>query len=174
MAGPEGQMDWIKVDDEMFDFVGTFTDRADTAIYGRVTYQLMDNYWPTAADKPHATKHDIEHSLWYNKVNKIVLSKTMQSKGENKTRFISENIPEEISNLKQLPGSNILIFGSPAAGHFLMEHRLIDEYWFFVNPIIQGQGISLFAGFKDQINLKLLETKVFACGVTALHYLLEK
>lgn len=174
VAGTNGEMDWIKLDDEMFDLVGKFTDEADTALYGRITWQMMENYWPTAADKPDATKHDVEHSLWYNKVNKIVLSSTMQNKEWNKTTFISNNISGEITNLKNQPGRNILIFGSPSAAHTLMEYNLIDEYWLFVNPVLLGRGIPLFANIKETINLRPLMTKVFPCGVTALHYTSDK
>jgi len=174
VAGLNGEMDWIKFDDEMFDLVGQFTDEADTALYGRVTWQMMENYWPTAADKPDATKHDIVHSRWYNKVKKIVLSRTMQKKESNKTTFISDNISGEITNLKNQPGMNILIFGSPSAAHSLMEYNLIDEYWIFINPVLLGRGIPLFANIKEKINLKPLMTKVFPCGVTGLHYKSDK
>ena len=174
VAGPKGEMDWIKLDDEMFDLVGKFTIEADTALYGRKTYEMMENYWPTAADKPNATKHDIEHSQWYTKVNKVILSRTLQSKGTNNTTFISDNIFNEINRLKQQAGKNILIFGSPTAAHSLMEHNLIDEYWLFVNPILLGQGIPLFARIIEKIELKPLMTKAFPCGVTALHYTLYK
>src|SRR5215218_8310632 len=95
VAGPNGEMDWIKLDNELFDLVGTFTDDADTALYGRVTYQMMDNYWPTAADQPNATKHDIEHSKWYNTVDKIVLSKTIKGNAAKKTTVISDNVAIE-------------------------------------------------------------------------------
>jgi dihydrofolate reductase len=173
VAGPNGEMDWIKLDDELFDFVGGFTNEADTALYGRVTWEMMDNYWPTAADKPNATKHDIEHSQWYNKVDKLVLSKTMRGEKADKIKFISDNVFSEINSFKQAPGKNVMIFGSPTASHSLMEYNLIDEYWLFVNPILLGQGIPLFANIKTRINLKPLETKVFPCGVTALHYLIE-
>ena len=173
-AGPKGEMDWIKFDDELFDFVGKFTDEADTALYGRVTWQMMENYWPTAADKPDATKHDVEHSLWYIKVNKMVLSRTMQNMDWNKTTFISNNISGEITNLKNQPGRNILIFGSPSAAHALMEYNLIDEYWLFINPVLLGRGIPVFANIKEKINLRPLMTKVFPCGVTALHYTSDK
>ncbi len=78
-------MDWIRLDDEMFELVGKFPDEADTALYGRITYQMMDSYWPTAADQPNATKYDFEHSRGYNKTEKIVLSKTMQGAAINKT-----------------------------------------------------------------------------------------
>src|ERR1044072_7028704 len=78
VTGPNGEMNWIKVDDEIFDYAGERTSKSDTALYGRVTWELMEGYWPTAADKPNASKHDIEHSTWYNKVDKVVLSKTME------------------------------------------------------------------------------------------------
>ena len=81
VAGLNGEMDWIKVDDAIFDFVGTMTDQADTALYGRVTYEMMESYWPTAGEQPNASKHDKEHSAWYNKVSKVVLSKTITEKG---------------------------------------------------------------------------------------------
>src|SRR5436853_7158414 len=66
VAGLNGEMDWINVDDDMFEYAGKQTDLADTALYGRITYQMMESYWPTAADQPNATKHDIQHSRWYN------------------------------------------------------------------------------------------------------------
>ena len=174
VAGLNGEMDWIKHDEEMFDLVGKFTNESDTALYGRKTYQMMENYWPTAADKSNATKHDIEHSQWYNKVNKVVLSRTIHSKGSDKISFIGDNIFSEINRLKHQTGKNILIFGSPTTAHSLMEDNLIDDYWLFVNPVLLGQGIPLFARIKEKINLKLLMTKVFPCGVTALHYTLDR
>ena len=117
VAGLNREMDWIKVDDEIFDFVGTMTDQADTALYGRVTYQMMESYWPTAGEKPEASKHDIEHSGWYKKVSKIVLSSTMKETGQNNTTVISGNITENINQIKQQDGKNILIFGSPSASN---------------------------------------------------------
>jgi dihydrofolate reductase len=170
VAGTKGEMDWISFDDSLFDFVGQFTDQADAALYGRVTYQMMDAYWPTAADQPNATKHDVEHSRWYKQVNKIVLSRTMQGKTAIKTTFIGENVSAEIQKLKQQPGKDILIFGSPSVVHTLMEHNLIDDYWQFVNPAILGQGIALFGKVKERTKLKLETTKEFACGVIALHH----
>src|SRR4029078_2089660 len=81
VAGPKGEMDWIKVYEEIFDYVGKRITETHTALYGRVTYQMMENYWPAAGNKPAATRHDIEHSKWYNKVHKVVLSKTIQDEG---------------------------------------------------------------------------------------------
>ncbi len=174
VAGPNGEMDWIKVDEEIFDHVGKRISETDTALYGRVTYEMMENYWPTAGDEPNASKHDIDHSKWYAKAHKIVLSKTMKDADLTNTTIISDNLSDRINEIKQQPGSEILLFGSPRATHSLMQLNLIDGYWLFVNPIILGRGIPLFTGIKDKIKLKLLATKQFTCGVTELNYLLDR
>src|SRR4051812_33932256 len=91
-AGPNGEMDWINVDEQIFEFVATITDQADTALYGRVTYELMQSYWPTAAEQPGASKHDKEHSVWYSQVSKVVLSKTISEEGLENTIVISDQL----------------------------------------------------------------------------------
>lgn len=174
VAGPNGEMDWIKVDQEIFDHVGKRISEGDTALYGRVTYEMMESYWPTAADKPTATKHDIEHAKWYKEVHKVVLSKTMEDARLTNTTIISGNLSDRINELKQQPGNDILLFGSPTATHSLMEQGLIDGYWLFVNPIILGQGIPLFVNIKDKIKLNLLTTQQFNCGVTELNYVMDR
>jgi dihydrofolate reductase len=177
VAGTNGEMDWIKVDQEIFDHVGKRISEGDTALYGRVTYQMMENYWPKAGDKPNATKHDIEHSKWYKKVHKMVLSKTMNDSDLPNTKIISDNLSERINEIKN--GDNggskdILLFGSPTATHSLIQLNLIDGYWLFINPIILGRGIPLFADIKNKINLNLVSTRQFTCGVTELNYLVNK
>src|SRR5689334_22494109 len=92
VAVGNGELNWIKIDEAMFDFVATMTDQADTALYGRVTYEMMQSYWPTAGDAPDASKHDKEHSWWYNKVPKVVLSKTMKEARLVNTTVIGENL----------------------------------------------------------------------------------
>ena len=174
VAGPNGEMDWIKVDEEIFDYVGKRINEGDTALYGRVTYQMMESYWPAAGDKPAASRHDIEHSKWYNQVHKIVLSKTMKDEGLANTKIIGDSLSDSIHEIKQQAGEDILLFGSPTATHSLMQLNLIDGYWLFVNPIILGQGIPLFADIKDKITLKLLPaTRQFTCGVTELNYITD-
>jgi dihydrofolate reductase len=170
VAGPNGEMDWINVGEEIFDYAGGRTNESDTALYGRVTYQMMEAYWPTAADQPGATKHDKEHSAWYNKVLKVVLSKTMKGTDLPNTKIISKNLSNEIRSLKQQNGKNILIFGSPTAVHSLMKENFIDEYWLFINPVLLGEGIPLFNGIDERKKLKLIENKVFSSGVVCLHY----
>lgn len=174
VAGPNGEMDWIKVDEEIFDYVGKRIGKGDTALYGRTTYEMMEGYWPTAADNPNASKHDIEHSKWYKEVHKIVLSKTMNGTDLPNTTIISDNLSDNINKIRQQEGEDILLFGSPTATHSLMQLGLIDGYWLFVNPVILGQGIPLFADIKEKINLDLLNTHQFANGVTELNYIVNR
>ena len=174
VAGPKGEMDWIKVNEEIFDHVGKRISESDTALYGRVTFQMMENYWPSAGDKPTASKHDIDHSKWYSKAHKIVLSKTIKEPGLTNTKIISDNLSDSIHAIKQQAGNEILLFGSPTATHSLIQLNLIDGYWLFVNPIILGRGIPLFVNIKEKTKLTLLTTQSFACGVTELNYTVDR
>ena len=174
VAGPNGEMNWIKANEEIFDHVAKRISEGDTALYGRVTYEMMENYWHTAADAPNASKHDIEHSKWYSNVHKVVLSKTMVDTGLSNTTIISDNLSDRINEIKRQAGGEILLFGSPSATHSLMQENLIDGYWLFVNPIILGQGISLFENVKDKVKLNLLSSHQFNCVVTALSYQVER
>ena len=117
VAGLKGEMDWIKVDQEIFDYCHVRISEGDTSLYGCVTFQMMENCWPTAGEKPTATRHDIEHSKWYSKVHKVVLSKTLQDTGLTNTTIIIDNLSDKINEIKQLPGNAILLFGSPTATH---------------------------------------------------------
>jgi len=170
VAGPNGEMDWISFDDELFDFVEGFTDQADTALYGRVTYQMMDSYWPAAAEQTNASKHDVTHSRWYKSVTKLVVSASMSGQDKPGTQFIGEDIAKQIEQIKQQPGKDILIFGSPSVVHYLTHKGLIDDYWLFVNPVLMGQGIPMFKDITERVTLNFLQAKTFACGVTGLHY----
>ena len=170
VGGPNGEINWVNVNEEIFDYISAEVDKADTALYGRVTYQMMERYWPTAGEQPGASKHDQHHAAWYNKVAKVVLSKTMKGMSLNNTTIISDDLVTQIKKIKAAPGNDILIFGSPSTAHSLMAENLIDDYWLFVNPVLLTKGISLFSGIKDITKLKLLLSHSFTSGVVCLHY----
>lgn len=174
VAGPNGEMDWIRVDEELFDFVAKRITKGDTAMYGRVTYGMMEGYWPDAGTKPNASKHDVEHSAWYSRIHKIVLSRTLAGSALPNTTIVSEGLRNRINEIKQQGEGEILMFGSPGATHALMDQDLVDGYWLFVNPVILGRGIPLFANIAGKTKLKLLGTSTFASGVTELNYIVEK
>jgi dihydrofolate reductase len=174
VAGPNGELNWAKVDEELFDYIGKRISQSDAALYGRVTYQMMESYWPTAADAPDASKHDVEHSKWYKNAHKIVLSNTLPEESLTNTTIINGNLTERINQIKQQEGEDILLFGSPTATHELIKQDLIDGYWLFLNPIILGQGVPLFVDVKDRTNLKLLNTRQFTSGVIEVNYVVER
>lgn len=169
VGGPKGEMDWISFNDDLFDYVGTLTPAADTALYGRNTFQMMDAYWPTAGQGENANKHAKEHSAWYNKVDKIVLSNSMLGKDRDKVRFIDESMLQEITDAKQK--SDILVFGSPSTVHTLFARNMVDEMYLFVNPVLLGNGIPLFKGINDRQNWKPEGNRFFeSCNVLCIRY----
>lgn len=174
VAGPKGEMNWIKVDEPLFEQIGKRISETDTALYGRVTYEMMEGYWPNAGKEPDASKHDIEHAQWYNKAHKVVLSRTLQAADPANTTVISDKLADRIREIKQQAGAEILLFGSPTATHALMQQGLIDGYWLFVNPVILGEGIPLFEGIKDKTKLELVSTRSFTNGVTELSYVVDR
>jgi len=166
-ACKNGEMDWIHVDQEIFDYGAERITKTNTALYGRVTFQMMEGYWPTAADQPGATKHDIEHAAWYKTARKVVLSNTLT---DTNATVIGKDLPAAISKLKSETTGDILLFGSPSAAHSLLSENLIDESWIFVNPVLLGEGIPVYEGVKEKLSLKLLKTHVFSSGVVCLQH----
>ena len=169
-TGPNGELEWAIVDEELNPYVDGLFRNVDTALYGRVTYQLMESYWPTVLTDPNASPRDLAHARWVDTVSKIVFSRTLPSVEWKNTRLVKDRIAEEIASLKQQPGLDLMIFGSPRLTHTLMHLDLIDEYRIFLNPIVLGGGIPLFQDIKDWTKLKLLEATTFQAGVIGLHY----
>ena len=169
-AGPNGELDWISYDQELEKYAEEVVSTVGSPLYGRVTYKMMESYWPTVLTNPSATKHDLEHAQWVENVPKIVFSKTLDKVEWNNTRLIKDNIAQEVMKLKQQPGKDLVIFGSPGLTHTFMALDLIDAYRLTVNPVILGQGMPVFKNFKERADLKLLSSKTFNSGVVALHY----
>ncbi|HEX4372357.1 MAG TPA: dihydrofolate reductase family protein [Puia sp.] len=170
VAGVKGDLDGFDASQENLEFVCKITEEADAALFGRISYKLLDDYWPMAKDRANATKGEIAYSTWYNNAKKIVVSKTLAGEKINNTEIISDNISDEIIKIKNQNGKGIMIFGSPSVSRIFMQHNLIDTYWIFVNPTIFGEGIPLFTTLPNKIKLKLVATKQFANGEFALNY----
>lgn len=160
-------------DDELHGFYTDQLDSIDTILFGRVTYQLFESYWPHAHEDPESTKSIVAFANKINTIPKIVFSKTLQNADWKNTRLVKDNMVEEVSKLKQGTGKNLSVGGLSIAQTF-MKLSLIDEYWFLVQPIIVGKGRHLFDGVNDRLDLKLADTKTFHSGVVVLHYLSSK
>jgi len=169
-AGPKGELDWHIVDEEFNQYAIDLLSKVDALLFGKVTYQLMADYWPAAATNPSTPKSDVEIAEKMNNLPKIVFSKTLQEVKWNNSRLVKDNIAEEISKMKQQPGKDMVIFGSGSIVSTLMQHGLIDEYRIIVNPIVLGNDKPLFKGINGKQNLKLLKTKVLGSGVVILYY----
>jgi dihydrofolate reductase len=163
--GPsKGQIDWFRFDDELEKYIIESQMSAGALLFGRVTYEGMASYWPNAEGRI---------ADFMNTVPKVVFSRTLESAGWNNTRLVKENVPEEVFQLKQLPGGEIFLFGSADLASTLIQHGLIDEYRLGVNPIVLGSGSPLFKGSPDRLNLKLLESWTLQSGLVILHYRTE-
>ncbi len=161
------------VDAELHDFFTDLLANVDTFLFGRVTFQLMESYWPHAPEDPNATPDMIRFARMYNAKPKIVFSQTLEKAEGKNTRLVRNNLVEEVTKLKQESGGALSV-GGISVSQELMRHGLIDEYWLVVHPLIWGQGRRLFDNLTAQIRLKLINTMTFNSGVVVLHYLQEK
>ncbi len=168
--GPNKELDWQIVDGENKEYAIDLLSKVDALLFGRVTYELMADYWPAAATNPSTPKSDLEIADKMNELPKIVFSKTLQEVKWNISRLVKENIADEIFKMKHQPGKDMMIFGSGSIVSTFMQHGLIDEYRIIVNPIVLGNGNLLFKGINGKQNLKLLNTKMFDSGIVILFY----
>jgi len=174
ISTPNGDLSWAKLDEELFDWVYEMTQRSDMAMYGRVTYEMMQAYWPDAGKKPDASEHDKQHSAWYNQVDKLVISRTLDGTDLPQTTVMGHHLKQEINELKEAGEKDILMFGSPGASLSLLELGLIDEFYLLINPIILGHGIPFLQKLPKTVNLQLLESQIFPSEVVLLHYAIKK
>jgi len=169
-ADTKHRLDWISYDSELQQYADGIVATVGSPVYGRVTYELMAGYWPTVLNNPEASEHSKAHAQWVDKAAKIVFSKTMKKAEWNNTMVINDNVAEEIHKLKQQPGKDLVIFGSPGLAHSFMELDLIDEYQLTLNPVLLGSGLPVYQNIKNKTNLKLLKSTPLKSGVMGLHY----
>jgi dihydrofolate reductase len=162
----------VVADDELHEHYNELLRNADTLLYGRITYQLMESSWPAVVKNPTGNKPMDEFAVIIDNITKIVFSRTLKNVSWKNTILKKEVIKEEILALKQSRsgGSKDILAGSPGLIVTLMQLNLIDEYQLCVQPIILGNGLPLFKNIKDRINLKLLKTKTFGSGSVVLYY----
>ncbi len=157
-------------DDELHDFSTDLMSTVDMILFGRVTYQLFESYWPVAHADPNVTRSMIEFADRINAIPKIVFSKTLEKATWNNTRLFKGDMVEEVLKLKQGTGVSLSI-GGISLIQTCMRLKLIDEYWLLVQPVIWGKGRRLFDGTADRLDLRLIDSQSFKSGVVVLHYL---
>lgn len=165
--GPEkGEMGWHKHGEDENDFAVEMLKSGNTLLFGRITYELMASYWPT----PMAIENEPAVAEGMNKAEKIVFSTSLKKAEWNNTRLVKENIFEEVKKLKKIPGKDMAVLGSGSIITQFAEHGLIDEYQLLVDPVIIGDGRTIFKGLSRQLDLKLKHTRTLKSGVILLCY----
>ena len=164
----------MTADDEIHEHYSELLRNAGALLYGRITYQLMESYWPTIVKTPTGNKPTDDFAVLIDNISKIVFSRTLKNVdpiiiGWKNSELKREIIKEEVLELKRQAGKNIFA-GSPSLIVALTQLDLIDEYQLAVQPTILGRGLPLFKNITDRVNLKFLKTKTFSCGVVAHYY----
>ena len=155
-------------DDELHQHYNELLKCADTILYGRITYQLME-YWPTVVKNPTGNKAIDEFAVTMDNISKIVFSHTLKDIGWKTARLAKQGVEEEVLELKQREGKEILV-GSPSLIVTCLNLDLVDELQLCVHPVVIGKGLPLFENIQDRIDLKLLKTKTFGSGATILYF----
>lgn len=164
--GPNGDISWHRHGAEENEYAAEGLKSGSTLLFGRVTYELMASYWPT----PVAIKNDPIVAEGMNKADKIVFSRTLKKAEWNNSRLVKDNIEEEIKKMKQMPGKDMTLLGSGSIVTQFAEQGLIDEYQIMVDPVVLGEGTSIFHGITHKLDLKLTTTRTFGSGVVLLCY----
>jgi len=156
-------------DDELHQHYNDLLRNAGTIIYGRITYQLMESYWPMVVKNPTGNEPTDEFAVLIENISKIVFSHTLKNISWKNAKLAKKDIREEVLELRHQAGKDILA-GSRSLIVTLLNLNLIDEFQICVQPIILGKGLPLLKNITDRINLKLLKTKTFSSGSIVLYY----
>jgi dihydrofolate reductase len=170
IARANGELDWHLVDGEFNEYARDLLDSFDTLVFGRVTYELMASYWPTATTNDPVEARIAER---LNTLPKVVFSRTLRKVEWKNSSLAHGGVAEEIRKMKEQPGKDIGIGGTSLVSA-LAPLGLIDDYRILVVPVVLGSGKPLFKDVKKSISLRLRETKTFGSGLVLLAYQPEK
>jgi len=168
IEGPDRDIDWHLVDDELHRHFNEELSRMGAFLSGRVTYELMAGFWPTADSDPASTPPMVEYAgIWRDKP-KIVYSRTLEQAHWN-TTIAREVSVAELTTLKAKPGGDLALGGADITAAF-RQLDLIDEYRLYVHPVLVGRGKPLLAVTDHRTPLRLEGTRTFGNGVVLLHH----
>lgn len=158
-------------DEEIHQHYTELLNEADTILYGRITYQLME-YWLTILNNPTGEKHMDDFAVAINSISKIVFSNTVKNVEWKTAKLATRKVKEEVLDLKQSPngGEKDILVGSRSLIVALLNLNLIDEFQLCVQPIIAGKGLRLFEHIEEKIILNLLKTRTFTTSGSVLFY----
>jgi dihydrofolate reductase len=165
--GPDRDISWHRVDDELHQHFNDHLRGMAAFLEGRVTYELMEEYWPTADQDPDNDPPMREFAGIWRDMPKVVYSRTLREVGPG-ARIEREVVPEAVRALKEQPGGDLSLGGGDLAASFV-RHGLVDELWLYVQPVVLGQGRRPLPDGVG-LDLDLLATRAFSGGVVLLRY----
>jgi dihydrofolate reductase len=168
VEGPGREIDWHRIDDETHRHFNDEARRMGGFLNGRVMYELMAGFWPTADADPANAGPVAEFAGIWRDMPKIVYSRTLEHADWN-TTIVRDVVVEEVMALKAQPGGDLSVGGADLAAEF-RRHGLIDEYRVYVHPVLIGRGKPLFQETDILTDLRLVESRVFGNGVVLLRY----
>jgi|SRR6185312_6899576 len=164
-------------DDELHEHYNELLSNAGTLLYGRITYQLMESYWPTVIKNPTGNNPTDEFAVLIDNIEKIVFSQTLTNEdpviaGWKNAQLAMKDFEQEVLELKQSdnPESKDILVGSPSLIVAALNLKLVDELQLCVQPIIAGKGLRLFKNISERIDLKLLKTEKFNSSGSVVFY----
>jgi dihydrofolate reductase len=160
-TGANGDMSWAHKSDPEWDaYVADNTHGESVLLFGRVTYDMMAGFWPS----PHAAEAFPVVAQKMNETEKVVFSRTLKKAPWQNTRVVNGDITAQVRKMKGEPGPDMTILGSGTIVAQLTDAALIDEYQVIVNPIVLGNGRTMFDGVKEMVKLRLTKTRTFKNG----------
>jgi dihydrofolate reductase len=170
VAGPNGEMDWMtwNWDDELKDYVSHLTNTIDTILLGRKMTDGFVSHWTNALANPKGPEFDFAKMMV--DYRKVVFTKTLEKSIWANTELAKGNLIDEVKDLKNRKGKDIIVSGGATFVSNLIKNNLIDEYFLFVNPAAIGNGMSIFSKLDGKQSLKLIKSIGFDCGITLLNY----
>ncbi|HEV7205392.1 MAG TPA: dihydrofolate reductase family protein [Jatrophihabitans sp.] len=168
MSDPDGGLDWSVVDAELHQHFNDWLATAGAFLDGRVSYELMAGYWPTADADPQSSPQEAEFAGIWRDMPKIVYSTTLEH-AEWNTTIRREVDVDEVRALQRERGGDLVVGGANLAATF-RALDLVDEYRLYIHPVLLGRGVPLFHDLDERAELGLVETRIFGTGVVLLRY----
>jgi dihydrofolate reductase len=156
-------------DDEMHRYWTRVMDSSGAMLFGRVTYELMESYWPQVARDPKAKAADRDWARKLDAKPKYVVSTTRRDFPWNNTHRLEGDLTRAVKALTKATPRGVLV-GSPKLSAALQRLDLIDKYHFVVHPVVAGHGPYLFSGLQPSLRLKFVAATRLKSGIVALHY----
>ncbi len=172
MSGPGNALNWHleNWNNQIADCLTEQLSKADTILFGRITYTAMEHYWSAAIEEKNIARDDIAFATLLDTCKKIVFSKTLVTTNWCNTSIVKNNLDSEIKKLKNRRGKHIIVYGSGSLVESLLGLELVDEFSIWVHPVMIGEGKSFFDLLHKNYKLTLKYSRIFSSGVVLLYY----